>query len=50
MMKSRKKIVLIVALMVVLIIGWIIWGNTALMISEFTIKDEKRNAGSGQCR
>ena len=41
MMKSRKKIVLIVALMVVLIIGWIIWGNTALMISEFTIKDEK---------
>ena len=39
-MKNKKTICLVTAILL-LIIGWVIWGNKALMINEITIKNEK---------
>ena len=35
----KKK--MIVAVVFLLFIGWILWGNTALMVNELTIKNNK---------
>ena len=40
-MKNKKKILLIVIPVAILLVGWIIWGNTALMVSELAIQNEK---------
>lgn len=40
-MKNKKKLIGLIAVVFLLLIGWILWGNTALMINEFTIKNNK---------
>lgn len=40
-MKNKKKILLIAIPVAILLVGWIIWGNTALMVSELAIQNEK---------
>ena len=40
-MKRRKKIISIVFVLCAFLIGWIAWGNTALVISELTIKNDR---------
>lgn len=44
-MKRRKKIIGILFVLCVFLAGWIAWGNTALMISELTIKNDKISSG-----
>lgn len=40
-MKRRKKIISILFVLCTFLVGWIAWGNTALMISELTIKNDR---------
>lgn len=40
-MKRRKKIISIVFALCAFLIDWIAWGNTALVISELTIKNDR---------
>ena len=40
-MKRRRKIISIVFVLCAFLIGWIAWGNTALVISELTIKNDR---------
>lgn len=44
-MKRRKKIIGILFVLCVFLVGWIVWGNTALMINELTIKNDKIPSG-----
>ena len=44
-MKRRKKIIGILFVLCVFLAGWIVWGNTALMINELTIKNDKIPSG-----
>ena len=44
-MKRRKKIIGILFVLCVFLVGWIVWGNTALMINELTIKNDKIPTG-----
>lgn len=40
-MKNRKKIINILVVISLLIAGWIIWGNSALMVNELTIESTR---------
>lgn len=40
-MKNKKKIIGIVSIVLLLFIGWVIWGNSALMVNEITIDNDK---------
>lgn len=40
-MKRRKKIIGILFVLCAVHVGWIAWGNTALMINEMTIKNDR---------
>ena len=40
-MKRRKKIIGILFVLCAVLVGWIAWGNTALMINEMTIKNDR---------
>lgn len=44
-MKNKKKLIGIVSIVFLLFIGWILWGNTALMVTELTIKNDKIPSG-----
>ena len=44
----KKK--MIVAVVFLLFIGWILWGNTALMVNELTIKNNKIPSGFSRFR
>lgn len=40
-MKNKKKLLGIAVVAFLLFTGWILWGNTALMVTELTIKNEE---------
>lgn len=40
-MKRRKKIIGILFVLCAVLVGWVAWGNTALVISELTIKNDR---------
>lgn len=40
-MKKRRKIIISLLILVVLATGWVIWGNTTLMVNEQILKNEK---------
>ena len=44
-MKRRKKIIIILFILCAFLVGWIAWGNTALMVNELTIKNDKIPSG-----
>lgn len=44
-MKNKKKLIGLIAVVFLLLIGWILWGNTALMVNELTIKNNKIPSG-----
>ena len=44
-MKNKKKLIGIVSVVFLLFAGWILWGNTALMVNELTIKNDKIPSG-----
>ena len=44
-MKNKKKLLGIAVVAFLLFIGWILWGNTALMVNELTIKNNKIPSG-----
>ena len=44
-MKNKKKRIGFIAVVFLLLIGWILWGNTALMVNELTIKNNKIPSG-----
>ena len=44
-MKNKKKLIGLIAVVFLLLIGWILWGNTALMVTELTIKNDKIPSG-----
>lgn len=44
-MKNKKKLIGFIAVLFLLFAGWILWGNTALMVNELTIKNEKIPSG-----
>ena len=44
-MKNKKKLIGFIAVLFLLFAGWILWQNTALMVNELTIKNEKIPSG-----
>ena len=40
-MKSKKKLIGILSFVIILLVGWITWGNSALMVNEFIIENDK---------
>lgn len=44
-MKNKKKLIGFIAVVFLLLIGWILWGNTALMVNELIIKNDKIPSG-----
>ena len=44
-MKNKKKLLGIAVVAFLLFTGWILWGNTALMVTELTIKNDKIPSG-----
>ena len=44
-MKNKKKLIGFIAVLFLLFAGWILWGNTALMVNELTIKNEEIPSG-----
>ena len=44
-MKNKKKLIGLIAVVFLLFVGWILWGNTALMVNELTIKNNKIPSG-----
>lgn len=44
-MKNKKKLIGFIAVVFLLLIGWILWGNTALMVNKLTIINDKIPSG-----
>ena len=44
-MKNKKKLIGFIAVLFLLFTGWILWQNTALMVTELTIKNDKIPSG-----
>lgn len=44
-MKNKKKLIRFIAVVFLLFVGWIVWGNTALMVNKLIIKSEKIPSG-----
>ena len=44
-MENKKKQTGVVLVLFLLFAGWILWGNTALMVTELTIKNDKIPSG-----
>ena len=40
-MKNKKKLISILSFVIIFLVGWIVWGNSALMVNEFIIKNDK---------
>ena len=44
-MKNKKKLLGIISVVFLLFTGWILWGNTALMVNKLTIINDKIPSG-----
>lgn len=40
-MKNKKKLISILSFVIIFLVGWIVWGNSVLMVNEFIIKNDK---------
>lgn len=40
-MQNKKKMTVILYFAIILLVGWIIWGNSALMINELIIENDR---------
>lgn len=40
-MRNKKKLIGILSFVIILLVGWIAWGNSALMVNEFIIENDK---------